>query len=147
MLKMGKQSGSRRRRRGLAILLAVTVTNFSSLSGAGPLLYSPPELVLQLSASAPIGHWASADFNGDGLPDLAVARYVFQSSQVFPLTIPLNNGAGGFVDGTAAIFVGAPPVVQHPRKIVIADFNGDGRPDIFIADHGNDQPPFPGFQN
>ena len=30
---------------------------------------------------------------------------------------------------------------------MIADFNGDHRPDLFIADHGDDHSPFPGYQN
>ena len=37
--------------------------------------------------------------------------------------------------------------MQHPREIVIADLNGDARPDIFVADHGMDTDPFPGYQN
>lgn len=32
----------------------------------------------------------------------------------------------------------------HPRKASVADFNGDGPPDVFFACHGSDVPPFPG---
>jgi FG-GAP-like repeat len=32
----------------------------------------------------------------------------------------------------------------HPRKAIVADFNNDGRPDVFVACHGYDAPPFPG---
>jgi hypothetical protein len=32
----------------------------------------------------------------------------------------------------------------HPRKAVVADFNHDGRPDVFVACHGYDAAPFPG---
>jgi hypothetical protein len=35
----------------------------------------------------------------------------------------------------------------HPRKAIVADFNGDGRQDVFVACHGWDQPPFPGERN
>lgn len=33
------------------------------------------------------------------------------------------------------------------RACLIADFNGDGRPDAFVADHGMDGSPWPGYQN
>ena len=39
------------------------------------------------------------------------------------------------------------PRTQHGRQIVVADFNGDRRNDIFVADHGYDAPPFPGHPN
>lgn len=32
----------------------------------------------------------------------------------------------------------------HPRKAVVADFNRDGIPDVFVACHGYDGPPFAG---
>lgn len=35
---------------------------------------------------------------------------------------------------------------QHPRQVAIADFDGDGRNDLFIADHGYDDAPY-GNQN
>lgn len=35
----------------------------------------------------------------------------------------------------------------HPRKAVVADFNSDKKPDIFVACHGYDQKPWPGETN
>ena len=35
----------------------------------------------------------------------------------------------------------------HPRKVVFADFNGDGRQDAFVSTHGWDADSFPGEQN
>lgn len=35
----------------------------------------------------------------------------------------------------------------HPRKTIVSDFNGDTKPDIFVACHGYDAPPFPGERN
>lgn len=39
------------------------------------------------------------------------------------------------------------PNTVHPRELAYADFNGDGKLDIFIADHGWDTNPYPGGQN
>ena len=39
------------------------------------------------------------------------------------------------------------PYTGAPRSSVIEDFNGDGVNDIFIADHGVDHDPYPGYQN
>ncbi|MBJ7280245.1 MAG: VCBS repeat-containing protein, partial [Candidatus Nanopelagicales bacterium] len=39
------------------------------------------------------------------------------------------------------------PATSHPREIAYADFNKDGKLDIFLADHGWDTMPFPGGQN
>ena len=36
---------------------------------------------------------------------------------------------------------------MNPRKALVADFNGDGRPDVFVACHGYDAPPYPGERN
>lgn len=42
---------------------------------------------------------------------------------------------------------GPPARTEFGRQIIIADFNGDHRNDIFVADHGYDAPPFPGHPN
>ena len=41
----------------------------------------------------------------------------------------------------------AMPATTHPREIAYADFNKDGKLDVFLADHGWDTNPFPGGQN
>lgn len=109
--------------------------------------YSDPQLIFQLNRTAYIADMASADFNGDGLMDVVITRLKFQTSETFELDILLNDGNGSLVLGTSTVFSGTVPVVQHPREIVIAEFNDDGRPDIFVADHGQDIAPFPGYQN
>jgi hypothetical protein len=35
---------------------------------------------------------------------------------------------------------------DHPRKAIVADFNGSGKPGVFFACHGVDAPPYPGEQ-
>src|SRR5262249_15053312 len=62
------------------------------------------------------------DFNGDGLPDLAITKAGAKKLQVL-----IGKGAGGF---------GAPMeslLGVDPRGLVNADFNKDGKPDIATA--------------
>jgi hypothetical protein len=70
--------------------------------------------------------FAVGDFNGDGIPDLAVAN-----SAADIVTILLGNGDGTFTPSTAA----TSPTGSNPVAIAVADFNGDGIPDLAI---GND---------
>ena len=77
----------------------------------------------------------SGDFNGDGLPDLFVSETTGpESSQT---GILLGNGDGTFnptvfpVPQTLPLSLGS----NVPGPVMIADMNGDGRPDIaFYAD-------------
>jgi hypothetical protein len=111
--------------------------------------FSATRPVLSVDTHDPFALIGSADFNGDGLADVVVVRYPadYRPGTSAPISILLNNGRGGLVDATKAMFTGHVPETEHPRELVIADFNGDRRPDIFIADHGYDHPPYPGFQD
>jgi hypothetical protein len=89
----------------------------------------------------------AADFNCDNRPDVLLNDGVVGSTTLLPVKVALADGSGGFIDGTSGVFVGSPPSVQHERKILVDDFNGDGRPDVFIAGHGIDGAPYTGQQN
>ncbi len=67
-----------------------------------------------------------ADFNGDGLLDVAVACYGSNSVSVL-----LGNGNGTF--GAAASFA----TNWNPRTVAAADFNGDGRLDLAVVNVGS----------
>ena len=70
---------------------------------------------------------AVGDFNGDGIPDLAVAN--LDSNTV---TILLGNGDGTFTAASAS-----PATGSAPESIALGDFNGDGIPDLAVANFGS----------
>jgi hypothetical protein len=73
-----------------------------------------------------------ADMNGDGNLDLIVANH--QSPY---LTILLGDGRGGFRPSRdSPIDVHSMP---HPHGVAVADFNGDGKPDVATDSWGNNQ--------
>ena len=95
-----------------------------------------------------------ADFNGDGRPDVVLARALggppVAAQDTFPVGILLNDGKGRLVDRTSQLFDGPPPRIQWSRQLVIADFNNDGRPDVFLPDTGPEAPsygPPPGYHD
>jgi hypothetical protein len=94
---------------------------------------------------------AVADFDGDGIPDAVVAPGDFLSltvdrplrfyrGQVEGSRLTLSDQTGEWVRGSA-------PALDHGRKLLLADFNGDDRMDVFVCAHGYDAPPFPGATN
>lgn len=89
---------------------------------------------------------AYADFNRDGYTD-AFAAPVTGTEQGTPVHIYMGGPNNRFADETEDFIMGEIPLGIHPRKAIIADFNGDGWPDIYMADHGYDKEPFPGAIN
>lgn len=65
------------------------------------------------------------DFNGDGIPDLAVANENGAGS----VAILLGDGSGGFTNASGSPY----PTTGNPRGLVVGDFNGDGREDVAVA--------------
>ena len=82
------------------------------------------------------------DIDGDGDDDL-YASVGSGTDTPMPGEFYINNGNGDFIFDNS-LFEGAPPELVAPRKSIVADFNNDSRPDIFIAGHGFDQPPYSG---
>jgi FG-GAP-like repeat/RTX calcium-binding nonapeptide repeat (4 copies) len=81
---------------------------------------------------------AVGDFNGDGFQDLVGTQVDFGRPTDNPLVFLLGDGRGNFVDGASKLMPGGVPAAYHGREIVVADFNGDGRDDVFVAAHGID---------
>jgi hypothetical protein len=70
---------------------------------------------------------AVGDFNGDGIPDLAVADYGQAK-----LTILQGNG-----DGTFTALATSPATGTDPSSVAVGDFNGDGIPDVAAANYAS----------
>ena len=86
-----------------------------------------------------------ADFDGDGVLDLfrVAGDASGRSTERKHLEMWIGKGDGTYrrddgmlVDPTAGGI--------NPRKVVAADFNGDNKADVIVADHGYDDWPFPG---
>ncbi|MGQ0700411.1 MAG: FG-GAP-like repeat-containing protein [Panacagrimonas sp.] len=74
----------------------------------------------------------AADFNGDGRPDLAVANQFSDTVSVL-----INNGTLGPATPSfepKTDFAAG----DRPQSIAVADLNGDGRPDLAVANIGSD---------
>ena len=90
-----------------------------------------------------IGAVAYADFNGDRQVDIFYAPSHGTQRDPIPAELYLHDGAGCFTLDTS-VRGANPPGRLSPRKALPGDYNGDGRMDVFVLDHGYDKPPFPG---
>lgn len=112
---------------------------------AAAMVVGPQVLPAEVGAGNAVAY---ADFFQDGSYAMVTHTLVYDSSQ--PSTsndvgavrfYKMSNGR--WVDHTSDILKN-PAGCLHPRKAVVADFNLDGKPDVFFACHGFDAPPFPG---
>ncbi len=77
---------------------------------------------------------AMADVNGDGLADLIAPNLGSNNTSVL-----LGNRGGGFSPAPGSPFaVGVPGEYGYlPDAVAVGDFNGDGKPDLAIANQAN----------
>lgn len=96
--------------------------------------------------SSTITYPAMVSLSGHGMSDVLMMYWDYPSGLTQPLVYE-NDGAGHLSDATATVFGGSPPSMDGPHRYAVADFDGDGRSDIFIAENGSDLSPWPGAQN
>ncbi len=91
-----------------------------------------------MAAASPAVGFAGAiavgDFNGDGIPDLAVSN---NNNSSYAVTILLGNGDGTFTVGSS---VPVPQWSINPQGIVAMDFNGDGKTDLAVTSANGNSP-------
>jgi plastocyanin len=100
----------------VGVFLADSVGNLAPVSGS-------PFTVGNTGSPSPLAI-ASADFNGDGYLDLAVANFGEGT-----VTTLMNDAAGSFNSFTTTASEAAS---SSPREIAVGDFNGDGKPDMAV---------------
>ena len=72
------------------------------------------------------------DANGDGKPDLYVASCSYSQANGSPLLqdrLYINQGGGRFARSSNAL----PPMLTSKGVVRVGDYNGDGRPDLFVG--------------
>ncbi len=88
---------------------------------------------------------AIADFDGDGRNDLFIADHGYDDAPFGAQNILVLNKASGFVDGTSLL----PQVADFSHGLVMADFDGNGRPDLLVLNNRVDSRTkcelYPGF--
>ena len=102
--------------------------NVTVLLGNGTGGFTPAPASPAVQGTKPVSMVVD-DFNGDYIPDLAIAD--FNSNNV---TVLLGDGKGGFKPGPGSPYA----VGTNPVSVAEGDFNTDGVPDLAIVDSKDD---------
>ena len=99
-----------------------SATQIAILMGDGSGTFQPPVTYALVNTPKRI---ALADFNLDGIIDLVVVTGGFGA----PVSVLAGNVDGSF---RAPVYYNSPPTVQ-PLDVIVADFNGDRKPDFAVV--------------
>ena len=109
---------------GILDLAVTQQAGISLLLGNGNGTFAAATTIIP--GSGHIDRLVTADFNGDGKMDLAATKIGFGYVNVL-----LGNGTGGFVSSVDYA------VGTQPYAVAAGDLNGDGRPDLAVANMNN----------
>jgi hypothetical protein len=101
-----------------------SMSSLSFLAGHGDGTFQP---AANIDVGPDPAALAVGDFDGDGLPDLAVTHDSPLHTGPGAVTILLGNGDGTFRNA------GDNPVGTGPGSVAVADFTNDGNPDVVTA--------------
>jgi hypothetical protein len=101
------------------------------------IVYSP--------GTSPMLNGMLLDIDGDHVLDVVGSPFNGTINPI-PVVAFLGNGAGVFTENNT-VFAPVQPGQVWQRQYVTADFDDDGKQDLFIADTGWDYYPFPGARN
>jgi hypothetical protein len=130
---------------------ALDFQRFATVPPSGAFVSEPAvRPFLAPGLAAPVGQVLPIDTRRDGRADLLLCHAAYppdpKSKQPCRFLRPQSDGL--LADVTRQLFGPGPlPSAEHPREILVADFNKDGYPDVFVAATGYDAPPFDGETN
>lgn len=105
-------------------------------SAASYISFLPKEVLLQTNKPFSI---TSADFDGDGRPDLAVADDITANNYTVSLSVYKNSTAEGNISFSDKVFItnGITANSNNADLICVADIDGDGKLDLAVSKNGN----------